>query len=248
MRQVLPVALDPVDPLAAYAEVPAAREGRPWVRVNMVASVDGATEVGGRSGGLGGHADRHLFQVLRSLADVVLVGASTARTEHYGPARLTADLRESRRRRSVPPTPPLAVVTRSCELDWESPFFTQAKARPVVVTVDEAPAAQRARAAEVADVILAGRSTVDLALALDALGRQGVRSVTCEGGPVLNGGLVDAGRLDELDLTVSPVLAGGDAKRLLWGASLVDPGGLELRSVCEEDGFLFLRYLAAGRP
>jgi len=108
------------------------------------------------------------------------------------------------------------------------------------VTVEEAPDDLLAQAAEVADVVLAGRSSVDLALALDALGARGLRSVVCEGGPVLNAELAAAGLIDELALTLSPVLAGGDAERLLHGASLPDPVELEAVSVCEDDGFLFL--------
>ncbi|MGI9032498.1 MAG: pyrimidine reductase family protein [Acidimicrobiales bacterium] len=239
MRQVFPEAVDPVDPLAVYGEPPIAA-GRPGVRLNMITSLDGATSVGGRSGGLVGPADRHLFHLLRALADVVLVGAGTARTEGYGPACLTPALRLERLRRGQPETPAIAVVSRSCRFDWGSPFFTDAPARPLLVTVEEAPDDLLAQAAEVADVVLAGRSSVDLALALDALGARGLRSVVCEGGPVLNAELAAAGLIDELALTLSPVLAGGDAERLLHGASLPDPVELEAVSVCEDDGFLFL--------
>ena len=224
MRQLLPRFVDPVDPLAVYADLPVAA-GRPGVRLNMIASVDGATAVAGVAGGLGGKADQDLFALLRSLADVVLVAAGTVRAERYGPSSV-----------------PIAVVTRSCRLDWESPFFTAQIARPVVVTVATAPAEARARAAEVADVVVAGERDVDLARALDALGARGWRAVLCEGGPTLNGQLAAAGLLDELCLTLSPCLVGGDAKRLLAGPLLPGPPTLTLASACEEDGFLFLRY------
>ena len=104
---------------------------------------------------------------------------------------------------------PIAVVSRSCRLDWTTPFFTSAKARPIVLTVAEAPAPLRARAAEVADVVVAGEHDVDLARALDALAGRGLRQVLAEGGPTLNGQLAAAGLLDELCLTVSPLLVGG---------------------------------------
>jgi riboflavin biosynthesis pyrimidine reductase len=226
VRQLLPTYLDPVDPMAVYADPPVAA-GRPGVRFNMIASVDGATAVDGVAGGLGGKADQDLFALLRRLADVVLVAAGTVRAERYGPSRV-----------------PIAVVTRSCRLDWESRFFTAQDARPVVVTVATAPAEARARAAEVADVIVAGERDVDLARALDALGARGWRAVLCEGGPTLNGQLAAAGLLDELCLTLSPRLVGGDAKRLLAGPLLPGPPTLTLASACEQDGFLFLRFRA----
>ena len=224
MRQLLPTFVDPVDPMAVYADLPVAA-GRPGVRLNMIASLDGATAVAGVAGGLGGEADQKLFALLRRLADVVLVAAGTVRAEGYGPSPV-----------------PIAVVTRSCRLDWDSRFFTAQVARPVVVTVATAPAKARYRAAEVADVVVAGERDVDLARALDALGARGWRAVLCEGGPTLNGQLAAAGLLDELCLTLSPLLVGGDAKRLLAGPLLPGPPTLRLVSACEEDGFLFLRY------
>jgi riboflavin biosynthesis pyrimidine reductase len=224
VRQLLPTLVDPVDPRAVYRDLPPAG-ARPAVRLNMIASLDGATAVAGVAGGLGGKADQALFALLRSLADVVLVAAGTVRAERYGPS-----------------TVPVAVVTRSCRLDWDSRFFTAALARPLVVTVATAPAEARARAAEVADVVVAGEHDVDLVEAVGALGARGFRAVLSEGGPILNAQLTAAGLLDELCLTLSPLLVGGDAKRLLAGPLLPGPPALRLVSACEEDGFLFLRY------
>jgi riboflavin biosynthesis pyrimidine reductase len=226
MRQLFPEVVDPVDPLDVYRDLPTA-EGRPAVRLNMISSVDGATAVEGVSGGLGGLADKRVFAVLRSLADVVLVAAGTVRAEHYGPASAAL---------------PIAVVTRSAHLDWQSPFFTEADARPIVVTVEDAPKENLAHAGEVADLVLAGRGGVDFRLALDALALRGVRSVLAEGGPTLNAQLALAGVLDEVCLTFSPKLAAGNAKRILDGPALPAPTALRLRSVCEEDDYLFLRY------
>ena len=113
-----------------------------------------------------------------------------------------------------------------------------------MVTVATAPTEARARAAEVADVVVAGEHDVDLASAVDALGSRGFQAVLSEGGPTLNAQLATAGLLDELCLTLSPLLVGGDAKRLLNGPLLPDPRTLRLASACEEDGFLFLRFRA----
>jgi riboflavin biosynthesis pyrimidine reductase len=119
-----------------------------------------------------------------------------------------------------------------------------------VVTVADAPAPRRSAAAAVADVVVAGEKDVDFGRALAALGERGARSVLCEGGPSLNGQLALAGLLDELCLTVAPVLAGGgDARRIVTGPPLPGPGRLVLHTLCESDGYLFLRYRStAGLP
>jgi riboflavin biosynthesis pyrimidine reductase len=227
VRQLLPDLVDPINPLVVFGDLPEA-SGRPAVRLNMIASVDGATTVAGLSGGLGSPADKRVFSVLRSLADAVLVAAGTARAEGYGPAPVL-----------------IAVVSRSCVLDWRAPFFTAASVRPIVVTVADAPADNRARAAEVADVVIAGEHSVDMRRALDALGDRDARAVLAEGGPSLNGQLAAAGLLDEVCLSLSPALVGGDSKRILSGPALDVPARCELRSLCEEDGYLFLRYRAS---
>jgi riboflavin biosynthesis pyrimidine reductase len=224
MRQLLPEVVDPVDPADVYSDLPTA-DGRPAVRLNMISSVDGATALDGLSGGLGSLADKRVFAVLRSLADVVLVAAGTVRAEGYGPSAV-----------------PIAVVTRTAQLDWQSPFFAEAKAKPIVLTVEDAPPANLDHAAEVADVVLAGTGGVDFRVALDALALRGARNILAEGGPTLNGQLALAGVLDEVCLTVSPKLAAGDARRILSGPGLSSPTELRLRSVCEEDDYLFLRY------
>jgi riboflavin biosynthesis pyrimidine reductase len=227
VRQLFPEPADDVDPAEVYADRPSV-EGRPAVRLNMISSVDGATTINGVSGGLGGAGDKKVFAVLRSLADVVLVAAGTVRAEHYGPSAT-----------------PIAVVTRSAHLDWQSPFFTEAKARPIVLTADDALPENLAHAREVADVAVAGTGGVEMSRALDELAKRGYRHVLAEGGPSLNGQLALEGLLDELCLTFSPKLAGGDAKRILDGLALAEPFDLSLRSVLEEDGFLFLRYRSA---
>jgi riboflavin biosynthesis pyrimidine reductase len=224
MRQLVPFHIEPVDPACAYADLPRVAH-RPAVRLNMISGVDGATAVGDVSGSLGGPADRQVFGVLRALADVVLVAAGTVRAEHYGPSDV-----------------PIAVVTRTAQLDWQSPFFSQAKAKPIVLTVDDAPAENLRRAAQVADVVIAGSGGVDFGRALAELGARGYHQVLAEGGPTLNGQLALAGVIDELCLTLSPTLAAGSSKRIIAGPDLPMPTSLGLHSVLEDDGFLFLRY------
>ncbi|HVW35008.1 MAG TPA: pyrimidine reductase family protein [Acidimicrobiia bacterium] len=224
MRRLFPEPCESVEPADVYRDLPVA-DGRPAVRLNMISSVDGSAAADGRSGALGGPADHRVFHTLRSLADVVLVAAGTVRTENYGPGPV-----------------PIAVVSGSLRLDWERPFFTAATHRPIVVTSAAAPRAGLEQAGRVADVITAGDDDVDLATALKALGDKGFRAVLAEGGPSLNGALAAAGLLDELCLTVSPLVISGAAGRIVRGPVLSPPARLTLRSACEEDGFLFLRY------
>lgn len=237
MRQLLPSPQEAVELGAVYDRGDRAprEDGRPWLLANMVCSADGAATLTGRSGGLSSPADRDLFHRLRGLADLVLVGASTVRAEGYGPAR-------------GDDPPPIAVVTGSLALDWGGRFFTEARARPLVVTSAAADPARRAAAAEVADVVVAGEHRVEPRRALAAFADRGHRVVLCEGGPSLLAEVVAADCLDELCLSVSPLLAGGTSPRILAGPLPNAPVRLRLASLLEEDGMLFLRYLrtAAG--
>jgi len=205
----------------------------PYVRVNFVSSADGAVTVDGHSEGLGGPADKRVFAQLRELAEVILVGAGTVRAEDYrGARRPTAG-------RDLPP--PIAVVTGSADLDPGSRLFTDTKVAPIVLTVASAPAERRERlAAAGADVVVLDRLTPDALLG--ELGARGLHRVLCEGGPGLFGDLLAADAVDELCLTLSPLLAGGDAGRIARGPAGTPARSLSLVGVAQEDGTLFLRY------
>ncbi len=243
MRRLLPEPVDPVDPLDVYGDPPTA-EGRPGLRLNMVASADGATTVEGRSGGLGGPGDRALFHALRALTDVILVGAGTVRAEGYGPPRLSDEEVAARERRDQAPLPRIAVTTRSVALDWGAPLFAAPTSRPIVLAPADAPPTASAAPARSPRWCSRepGASTCRGSSRCSASAAS--RTVLCEGGPALNGGLAAAGLVDELCLTVAPLLAAGDAKRLVDGPVLSPPLGMTLASACDEDGFLFLRYRA----
>jgi riboflavin biosynthesis pyrimidine reductase len=247
MRSLFPIPADAVDPADVYADMPRVG-GRPSVRLNMIVSVDGGTSWNGVSGALGGPADKELFSVLRSLTDVVLVASGTMRAEQYGPAVLPPRLREARVARGQDPAPPIAVVSSSCRFDWDTPFFTAATQRPYIITVESADAAAREQAAQVAEVIVAGDDTVDLGRAVAELGARGAGSILAEGGPTLNGELAKAGLLDELCVTLAPLLASGDAKRLIAGSTLDELAHLRVHSILEQDDYLFLRYRRVGAP
>jgi riboflavin biosynthesis pyrimidine reductase len=240
MKKLLPQPAEVVDLVEAY-EVPPSTGNRPFVRCNMISTLDGAITINGQSGLLGGPADRSVFQVLRSLADIILVGAGTARAENYGPVTLDDELKARRASRGQSEVPPIAVVTGSGNLDWSAPFFSDAKARPVVVTTLASKSGTLRRAEAVANVLIAGEDRVDPADALHQLSLAGYRSVLLEGGPGLNADVVHAGLLDELCLTLSPRLVAGDGTRVLAGSELMPPLQLRVVHLLEQDGFLFAR-------
>ena len=197
----------PDDTLAEWYRWPEPSEAgadRAVVRANMVASLDGGTSVHGRSGGLGSAADEHLFALLRDLADVILVGAGTVRAEHYGGVRLTEERAARRRRWGLPASPPPIAVVTARGLDPLSPLFTDTVTPPIVITTPagagQVPPGVR--------VITSADDQVDLDAALRTLRRNGFRHVHCEGGPNLLAALVAQGLLDELCLTISPMLLG----------------------------------------
>jgi riboflavin biosynthesis pyrimidine reductase len=211
------------------------------LRANMVASADGAASLDGRSGGLSGPADRMVFTVLRSLADVILVGAGTVRAERYRPVRaagIWAGLRPG-----DAPVPAIAVVSGRLELDPDSTLLTAAApgAQTIVITTASSSPERRAAIARNARVIEAGTDRLDFVAAVSALRGLGYASILTEGGPALLGHLADADLIDELCLTTSPVLAGGSASRITTCLS-AHATRLSLAHVLCDDGFLFSRY------
>lgn len=205
----------------------------PYVRVNFVSSLDGAVSVDGHSAGLGSDADRRVFGLLRELADVVLVGAGTVRTEDYRGARRPTRGRDS--------PPPIAVVTGSADLDPAARLFTDTRVPPIVLTTAAADAGRRERlVAAGAEVVLLDRLTPDTLLA--ELARRGLHRVLCEGGPSLLGTLHAADAVDELCLTVAPLLAGGTAGRIAHGPEGSPARPMSLVGALADADTLLLRY------
>ena len=242
MRRLLPEPagdLTADDLLAAYAPP----EGWPrHVRVNFVASADGAGSVDGLSGGLSSPADKRVFHLLRDLADVILVGAGTARAEGYRYPPYGADRRARRRALGLAELPTFAVVSgRSGPRPRPRDSSPAPRSGPWCSPPRPPRPDRRAALEPVAELVVAGDRHVDLAAGLDALADRGLRRILCEGGPTLLGGLVAAGLLDELCLTVAPLLAGPGPGRITAGAGH-GPRPLRLGHVLTEDGALFLRY------
>jgi riboflavin biosynthesis pyrimidine reductase len=229
--------LDDEQLLAAYAD----GAGDAWLRVNFVSSIDGAVTREGVSGALGGEADLRVFDLLRRLADVVLVAAGTVRTEGYGPMVLGDEAAAARTAAGLPPHPVFAIVSGSLDLDPRSRIFTEAPVRPIVVTTGASPERRRAELAEVADVLVCGEDALDPGRMRAALVERGLGRIHCEGGPGLLGTLLAADAVDELCLTISPSLESGDAGRIARGAAT--PRDLRLAHVLAAGDTLLLRYL-----
>jgi riboflavin biosynthesis pyrimidine reductase len=170
------------------------------------------------------------------------VGATTVRTEGYGPPRTPAERRAERVARGQAPYPRIAGVSRSLDLDPAGPLFSEAPEPPLVYTVATSPADRRAALADRAELVVVDGDAVDLAAVLGDLGRRGARLVLAEGGPGLNGQLVAADLVDELDVTISPLLVAGSSSRLAHGPD-VTPLALELAHLWEADSMLFGRYV-----
>lgn len=236
--------------LAALLAHPGGTASRPFVRANMVVGVDGgAWDGAGRTRGLGTPADLRVLVLLRSLADAVLVGAGTIRTEGYGPLRTRAAFAARRQAAGQQGAPRLAVVTRTCDVPADRGLL-DAGAGTLVVTCDAAgdEAVTRLRSRLGSDgVVVAGDTDVDLDAALDALAALGLGRVLTEGGPRLLAALAAAGRLDELCLTTSPSMLGGDAARVLDGPELDGDGGVPMRllSLLHHEGTLLARWATA---
>ncbi|HET7018943.1 MAG TPA: pyrimidine reductase family protein [Streptosporangiaceae bacterium] len=216
----------------------------PWVKANMITSVDGAISVQGRSGGLSGLADKLIFGLLRSLADVIVVGAQTARAERYGQAKPSAIWPQLRKGR--PAVPPIAVVTKQLTLDLDSPLIQgNGGPRTIILTTSQAATDRVELASKTADVIIAGDHEVSATAIVDRLAELGHRKILVEGGPTLLAQLSAAGLLDELCWTVSPLIEGGGAARMMVSKTSDPPitRDFSLRALLEDDGFLLASYI-----
>lgn len=208
-----------------------------WVRANMISSADGGATYAGRSGGLGSETDQQVLAMLRDHADVVLVGAGTIRTEGYGPFSPGAERQARRRADGRAPTPRLAVVGRANAWTGQERWLTDAALPPLLITT-------RADAADLpgCETVITGETSVSLHTTLAALADRGLASVLCEGGPALLGKLVGEDLLDELCLTVSPLLVGPGPGRIVGGNGWSDSHRMRLTDLLEDEGLVFCRY------
>ena len=247
MRQLLPDPIADIDPLTLYPfdERPAPTD-RPWVMVNMVASIDGGTAVDGLSGGLGGEGDLQAFRAIRASCDWIVAAAGTVRAERYRIPRPSPEVASVRRRTDRSPAARLAVVTASVDLEAELPLFADQRPddeRPLVITGHTPPAD---RVAEIGDRAEWAHLPADRPAphaVIDALADRGARVVLVEGGPSFNGQLFDAGLVDELCLSISPNLVSGGSARIAHSATAGLNQDMRLDRLLEHENALFARYV-----
>jgi riboflavin biosynthesis pyrimidine reductase len=207
----------------------------------MVMGLDGSIAgPDGLSASISSPTDRAVLSAIRQFSDVYLVGAGTVRAERYGPVRARTAAIGRRVAAGQATAPTLAIVSATCRFDWEDVAFTESDNRPIMLTVASSNPAHRAAAARWCDVLVVGEQRVEPRAALEALAARGLTRVTCEGGDVLLAEMVRAGTLDEVDLTVAPVVA-ASARPARQGPSVLT--GMRLLQLIEDDGFLFARYV-----
>jgi riboflavin biosynthesis pyrimidine reductase len=230
----------------AYRDRAARGASRPYVILNMVSTVDGRASIEGRTGPLGDPADRELFRALRGAVDAVMVGGGTVRAERYRRIIPDAARRRKRRERGLGEEPLACIVSGRLDLPADLPLLTDPAARVVVITCSQA--SLPATGAHIDYLRSESQGRLDLPAALAELRRRfAARTLLCEGGPLLNSSLFAAGLVDELFLSLSPMLAGDDphsgrALRILAGGELERPVELDLLGALKSDSRLFLRY------
>jgi riboflavin biosynthesis pyrimidine reductase len=211
------------------------------VRVNMIFSADGAAAFGGRAGPLSSQIDQQLLKILRGFADVVLVGAATARAENYGPVQLSETQQAQRHRQGKTKPPPIAVISRTCELP--SRLVSDPSQPPLLVTCADSAAQHDGTSDQRCGVLVAGEDSVDVALAVALLRTHGLSRVLCEGGPTLLDELVDADIVVEVCVTLAPKLAASQpVGHRRQPSRLTLPAALRLQHALVYDDYLFLKY------
>ncbi|MEO7753890.1 MAG: dihydrofolate reductase family protein [Terracoccus sp.] len=228
-----------LDDALLYAAYAPARS--PWLRCNMVTSLDGSATGGdGRSGSINDPADHVVFEVLRASADAIVVGAGTVRAESYPPLSVAASLLALRRGHDLDDALPLVVVSNRGAVP---PTVAGHSDGSVLLAVPERSDGLDAARASLGDehVIVCGADEVDLRILVEQLHDRGLTRLLTEGGPGLLGSFLAAGLVDELCFTVAPRVVGGDHPRPVGVAGV--PIELELALLVEQDGTLMGRWL-----
>jgi 5-amino-6-(5-phosphoribosylamino)uracil reductase len=231
---------EPVEDLVGlYMSDERKAEGRPWVLVNFISSADGGTAIEGKSSSLGDPDDKAVFQALRAVPDVILVGSGTVNAEDYQPVALDEQRRERRLAAGLTEVPVLAIVSGRLSFNTEARVFSDPEHRPMVITGPRADPVKLAMLGDAADVVILEEVTPAAILArLSA-----AKVVLCEGGPTLVGQFVAGHLVDELDLTIAPLMIGGSSARIAHGEIADPPVQMRLDRQLIGDRSLFMRYL-----
>jgi riboflavin biosynthesis pyrimidine reductase len=235
----------------AVSDLPAAYpwpDGARWLRAMMVTTLDGAIAGSdGRSRSISSGGDRQVFSSVRRFADVVLIGANTFRAERYRPMTAKAADASLRAGLGLAPAPVVAILSLSLDLPWDEPIFTESAIRPMVVTSEAADPERLSTADRHADLLVLPGSDLDLAAMLDRFEQRGLRRIVCEGGARLLSTIAQLDLLDEVDLSIAPLMACGG--QVTTGSPVALPPRFELAHVvADADGFLFNRYVRSARP
>lgn len=214
----------------------------PRLRANFISSVDGSATAGGLSGALGAPADKRVFDLLRQLCDVVIVGAGTVRDEGYTALRVGPDAAAWRLANGLAEHPSFAIVSARLDLDAASAIFRDAPVRPIVITTSSAPRHAHEDLARVAEIVSCGETSVDASKLVSALTERRMSQLHCEGGPPLLGTLIAADALDELCLTISPALEGGFGPRIASTDSPLELRAMSLDHVLAAGSMLLTKY------
>lgn len=245
VRQIFPAWIEDIDPFDIYMHEPRLPPaGRPWVMTNMIASIDGATAIAGLSGDLGDQVDSLVLHALRASCDWIVVGSQTANAERYRVPRCEALVVERRLGSGLGAAPRLAIVTASGALDPTIPALSDS-AMPATLVIAGTQADPDRFAGLNAEVVRLPMPTPQPAAVLDELHKRGAAIVLCEGGPTWNGQMASANLIDEMCVTISPILVGGDSSRLIAGATQAIPTQMHLRRLLTENSLLFARYTRA---
>jgi riboflavin-specific deaminase-like protein len=236
LRRVDP---SPIDRLSEVRPQERAPADRPFVFVSMISTIDGRAARDGRSATIGGDADLELLLELRAIADAVLIGTGTVRAEGYD-RLVKSEERRARRRAAGLAEDPLAVtLSRRFDVPWDA-GLCQAPEQPILLYtgLDAGDPPDVAAPVEVVRLNVPGLTEM-----LADLRARGVRALLCEGGPTLHGALHAAGVVDELFLTVAPIITGDeDEPNIVAGGRLPEAAEFELVWALPVGSELFLRY------
>ncbi len=217
--------------------------------INMISSADGASAIDGVSAPLGNPSDQVVFSAVRACADWIVAAADTVRIERYQLPRPSQTAQRARLAAGRCEQPGLAVVSSSLNLALDLPLFADQRPndrKPLILTGQDAEPEAMQALADVAEVVRLASPQPQPAEILAVLMSRGANVVLSEGGPSFNAQLADAGLIDELCLSLAPLIAGGPSTRIVHGSLQSLPLKLHIDHLLEEDDTLFFRYLCSG--